>query len=87
MPKGFNQYLQDDMNWVAAFGLKRIAYEGGPSLDNLTANQSVPASVLSGRLDRPADADRGGPEPQHLERQTAATCSCTSPRPATTTGG
>ena len=46
MPKGFNGYLQDDMNWVAAFGLKRIAYEGGPSLDNLTNNQSVPASVL-----------------------------------------
>ena len=46
MPLGFNQYLQDDLNWVAAFGLKRIAYEGGPSLDNLTANQTVPASVL-----------------------------------------
>ena len=46
MPKGFNQYLQDDLNWVAAFGLKRIAYEGGPSLDNLTSNQSVPNSVL-----------------------------------------
>jgi hypothetical protein len=46
MPLNYNQYLQDDMNWVAAFGLQRIAYEGGPSLDNLTANQSVPASVL-----------------------------------------
>lgn len=46
MPRGFNGYLQDDLNWVAAFGLKRIAYEGGPSLDNLTANQTVPSAVL-----------------------------------------
>jgi hypothetical protein len=42
MPSGFNQALQDDLNWVAAFGLKRIAYEGGPSLDN----SAIPASVL-----------------------------------------
>ncbi|HEX3149181.1 MAG TPA: PA14 domain-containing protein [Gemmataceae bacterium] len=46
MPNNFAQYLQNDMDWVGAFGLKRIAYEGGPSLDNLTGNQSVPASVL-----------------------------------------
>jgi len=53
MPKGFNQYLQDDMNYVGAFGLKRIAYEGGPSLDNLTANQSVPAAVLQAAWNDP----------------------------------
>jgi PA14 domain len=46
MPVDFNQDLQSDMNWTAAFGLKRIAYEGGPSLDNLTANTNVPPSVL-----------------------------------------
>jgi PA14 domain len=46
MPNNFAQYVRNDMDWVGAFGLKRIAYEGGPSLDNLTANQNVPASVL-----------------------------------------
>jgi hypothetical protein len=46
MPVGFNQDLQNDTAWTAAFGLKRIAYEGGPSLDNLTGNTNVPASVL-----------------------------------------
>jgi hypothetical protein len=53
MPLNFAQNLQSDLDWVSSFGLKRIAYEGGPSLDNLTANQSVPGSVLEAAWNDP----------------------------------
>ncbi|MGE5469641.1 MAG: malectin domain-containing carbohydrate-binding protein [Bacteroidota bacterium] len=33
LPSGFTPPLQQDMAMVSALGLKRIAYEGGPSLD------------------------------------------------------
>jgi hypothetical protein len=33
-PAGFAPALQDDAKLIAAMGLKRVAYEGGPSLDN-----------------------------------------------------
>ncbi|HVK13323.1 MAG TPA: hypothetical protein VM597_31505, partial [Gemmataceae bacterium] len=46
MPHRYTQYLSADMDWVAAFGLKRIAYEGGPNLDNYHAHTEVPSAVL-----------------------------------------
>src|SRR5262245_23679220 len=46
MPFNFAPALKEDLDWVAAFGLKRIAYEGGPALDNLLSNQNVPDSTL-----------------------------------------
>lgn len=46
MPNRYPAQLQQDLDWVAAFGLQRIAYEGGPSLDNLTRNQGVPDATL-----------------------------------------
>jgi hypothetical protein len=33
-PAGIEHKLQDDAHYVAAMGLKRVAYEGGPSLDS-----------------------------------------------------
>jgi hypothetical protein len=47
MPYNFTTAVQQDMDWVAAFGLKRIAYEGGPALDNIVNNQGVPTSTLN----------------------------------------
>ena len=32
MPQNFTPAIQEDVNWLSAFGLKRIAYEGGPAL-------------------------------------------------------
>ncbi|MBO0699362.1 MAG: fibronectin type III domain-containing protein, partial [Zavarzinella sp.] len=46
MPFNFAPALKEDLDWVAAFGLKRIAYEGGPQLDNLVNNQTIPDSTL-----------------------------------------
>src|SRR5262245_3117923 len=46
MPVNFSQDLQSDIDLVGAFGLKRIAYEGGPSLDNVVNNNGVPTSTL-----------------------------------------
>jgi hypothetical protein len=46
MPHQFAPALKEDLDWVAAFGLKRIAYEGGPSLDNLLNNTHIPDSTL-----------------------------------------
>jgi PA14 domain/Fibronectin type III domain len=46
MPFHFAADLQADQDWVAAFGLKRIAYEGGPSLDNLINHPTVPDAPL-----------------------------------------
>jgi hypothetical protein len=53
MPIGFNSALQTDMDWVAAFGLKRIAYEGGADLDNFTSNSSIPGSTLEAAWNDP----------------------------------
>jgi hypothetical protein len=33
LPSGFDPILQEDMNYVSALGVKRVAYEGGPSFD------------------------------------------------------
>ncbi len=46
MPYNFDTAIRKDVDWTAAFGLKRIAYEGGPSLDNLVEHTGVPNSVL-----------------------------------------
>jgi len=46
MPYNFDANIRKDMDWVASFGLKRIAYEGGPSLDNIVNNLGVPTSTL-----------------------------------------
>lgn len=46
MPYNFDANVRKDMDWVATFGLKRIAYEGGPSLDNIVNNLGVPTSTL-----------------------------------------
>ena len=46
MPHNLDTYIRRDMDWVASFGLKRIAYEGGPSLDNVVNNLGVPTSTL-----------------------------------------
>jgi PA14 domain/Fibronectin type III domain len=53
MPNNFAPALKEDLDWVAAFGLKRIAYEGGPELDNLQVNQSVPDSTLDAAVNDP----------------------------------
>jgi hypothetical protein len=44
--KGFGTYLKDDIKYVSAMGLKRIAYEGGPSLDK-TGGARDAASALA----------------------------------------
>lgn len=53
MPKNFGAAIQEDVNWAAAFGLKRIAYEGGPSLDNISNNPGVPTSTLEAAWNDP----------------------------------
>jgi hypothetical protein len=53
MPAGYNTALASDMDWVAAFGLKRIAYEGGPNLDNFTAHSNIPGSTLEAAWNDP----------------------------------
>jgi hypothetical protein len=53
MPAGYNTALVSDMDWVAAFGLKRIAYEGGPNLDNFTAHSNIPGSTLEAAWNDP----------------------------------
>ena len=56
MPYNFAPAVQEDLNWVAAFGLKRIAYEGGPSLDNISNNPEVPTSTLEAAWNNARDA-------------------------------
>ncbi|HVK13324.1 MAG TPA: hypothetical protein VM597_31510, partial [Gemmataceae bacterium] len=53
MPTGYATALKTDMDWVAAFGLKRIAYEGGPNLDNLTSHSNIPGSTLEAAWNDP----------------------------------
>jgi hypothetical protein len=52
MPTGYGYALQTDMDWVAAFGLKRIAYEGGTNFDNLT-HSAVPDATLDAAWNDP----------------------------------
>jgi len=53
MPLDFVRDLRADIDLVAAFGLKRIAYEGGPSLDNVVNNTGVPTSTLEAAWNDP----------------------------------
>ena len=53
MPLNFVRDLRADIDLVAAFGLKRIAYEGGPSLDNVVNNTGVPTSTLEAAWNDP----------------------------------
>ena len=46
MGSGFVPALQSDANWALAFGLKRIAYEGGPSFDT-TGDATKDANLAS----------------------------------------
>jgi hypothetical protein len=46
MAAGFVPALQKDANWALAFGLRRIAYEGGPSFDS-TGNATTDANQAS----------------------------------------
>jgi hypothetical protein len=46
MPYNFDTAVKQDLDWVASFGLKRIAYEGGPNLDNIVNNRDVPTATL-----------------------------------------
>jgi hypothetical protein len=39
--------LEDDADLSAAYGIKRIAYEGGPSLDNVGASENVKQTAVS----------------------------------------
>ncbi len=46
MATGFVSYVQEDVDWALPFGVRRIAYEGGPSLDRTSdstkdANQAA----------------------------------------------
>ncbi len=50
MADGFVSSLQADANWALAFGLKRIAYEGGPSFDK-TSNAARDANLQSAWAD------------------------------------
>jgi hypothetical protein len=50
MADGFVTGLQGDANWALAFGLKRIAYEGGPSFDK-TGNAAKDANMKSAWAD------------------------------------
>jgi hypothetical protein len=52
-PYNFAPQLSADLDWVAAFGLKRIAYEGGPNFDNFTAHTEVPAATLDAAWNDP----------------------------------
>jgi hypothetical protein len=51
-PAGFTPALQDDAKRVAAMGLKRVAYEGGPSLDmtNTTTDNLYKQAVNDSRM-------------------------------------
>jgi hypothetical protein len=53
MPHNYTSHLSSDLDWVAAFGLKRIAYEGGPNLDNFTANTTIPGATLDAAWNDP----------------------------------
>ncbi|PYX91670.1 MAG: hypothetical protein DMG67_09315, partial [Acidobacteria bacterium] len=50
MASGFASDLQADANWALAFGVKRIAYEGGPSLDS-TGNSTQDANQAAAWID------------------------------------
>lgn len=47
-PAGFTPLLQADAKFVAAMGLKRVAYEGGPSFDNTgnTTRDAISAQAV-----------------------------------------
>ena len=45
LPANFETQLKADIDLIAGFGLKRIAYEGGPSLDNTGHSESVKAAA------------------------------------------
>jgi hypothetical protein len=50
MAAGFETALQGDANWALAFGLKRIAYEGGPSFDQ-TGNGTTDGNLAAAWAD------------------------------------
>ena len=39
--------VQDDTDWAAAYGLKHVAYEGGPSLDTTGHSDTVKSSAVT----------------------------------------
>jgi hypothetical protein len=47
LPAGMTAYFQDDMKLVAAMGLKRIAYEGGPDLGSTNYIAQPPSLAQS----------------------------------------
>ena len=51
-PAGFAPALQEDAKLVAAMGLKRVAYEGGPSLDKLGGprDEIAPLAIADPRM-------------------------------------
>jgi hypothetical protein len=52
LPAGFTPELQADAKYTAALGVKRVAYEGGPSFDNVntTINAIYAQAVLDPRI-------------------------------------
>jgi hypothetical protein len=44
-PVNWEQALREDIDLIAGFGFKRIAYEGGPSMDNVGHSESVKAAA------------------------------------------
>lgn len=46
-PAAFAAVCQSDVDWTAAFGLRRVAYEGGPSFDKGGPSDAVKAAAWS----------------------------------------